>query len=1477
MAKHHPLTADSVAFTLDMDDYKMIDELNAKYFNLKNGEESSDDERSYSKEDTQGWKDPEEGGRLHRPRREPRRKGAPYTSVRDGKGNGHLLTPTEYTIFKQMVVGAQYSMDMIPEVACINWWRITFEPDRRQMRQYLQDAKLRDFNPKTSRLAMKAQQVLKDKKAAILAMNPLYFSNMITRQWNIRTMIIAFQQAIRNNEFYDDKWEKEVVRLARELKEKRAKEKKDRNQPRKSQLNGANGEATGKDDTEISENTFNQFLGQFNTAVKEVKKVIFTDTIVEGAIDRRLKLCKFEAEINSIMLDILLAFKYQRWFVCTIGNHMWRYEVQLSTYTVDSPTTISFSNLHRVVSSLNGAQGEVTGSDDYLDPCPANPCALPHFHRKKGKPKLEGAARRLSEKETLCKPVKIEDLVRCTETICDIKEHYHITKADRTKHAAVLDKMSPIERSLLDDVEKMQGIADGQKEYEEVEGESKATLVMKWREVLQAMARLRYPPDSFPAFCTIVNEIVHPDNDWEWIHDVTQAREVLDMINEYIVLYGVCDQDGFSRACYVPESTDFITQGHPEPVQHVVIKTPGTFDLHHYIPPIVKHEACINTSKLLAITRSEMNKIGAKTLALQAEEDRKNLINKSQVDVTQPGTQLPHTEGNLNNVPEKSEVLTLVKEESGVAPENEISTVGVLAGRGEVTNVPSLRAEPIITVGGWSQTKVNNKTIYNYVGDIDPHESFGTLKLVEVTYANRQYRNFQWCRELPRRFNGWWTGLAEEKPYYFGRSGKQMYPVILPLLETLSKTRLATTYTDAALNSTFYQGLMAEQYPSDLAYPTILYFIEIWTLKRAQINSLHSNITRYLIAQNVPMRVPLALGPTSDLEGVRSQPLPAGLYHNSTTSPIHLPHIVSAYFGSSDDPIMVPNKRWKLRKVHGGATFINGYVKFPTDWCKETYESVFCAFAVQTGVIQPCRSEIEKILLRLTMDKTGRDSDMIRLQQLAFNEGGARLWLASMSDQAVYPLEEGWITIFTQVYRKLLSHPIYGDSDWKAEILEYIEEIGIKVKQRIAVVDMLVDDPHVVTKAYNEVAFKPDENQKIKYRNGEPIVSYARAFISLPGQQWATSQPHHICRFKSLLSHTIIWDQHGMMSEDGFVDTPSPHDPWMHTTCLYPTYVDPNGTQRVKVDGQHLALVIAMSMMYVTMTKGFASVCHGDDVWTCRYHPEFRIVFVESDIVSNDISHTQFAFAQTALAVQAAGLYSPTVFKQMQRDVRLFNGDKRKEYVQLEPALGFNLPTGSVLTTPHNSYIAMLICYAMLVYGCDDAQNHIGYTLEMKTKYRLSQSTFLAHFFYLSPDGAESGPFQVSCSICPSVLFRGAFKTRGDFLGKKGVPVTVKGYDHVCSVVKGMLVEDANPIRDAFRSLLPTSWLVAHPDTPRTAEAVMMYRQALVERCERDSITDQSITAVCDRIRGLKYGSVIADPVVDALLLVRYGIPPSSV
>jgi len=1468
------LNVGNIAYTSELTDFEIIADLNqrfGKYVLV----ESDDESEEYEVENTKRVKDHQHpNGGTPYIRREPKTKGNPYSSKRDGLGKQRLLTPTEQDVFWEVVKRAGYRKQSINYEATVNWWKFTFSRDREFMRTNLFNVKLRDFNPKTSRLSSAAQANILEARNKLLKQNPRFFETVRDNSWNYNLYAQELKKMVEAGGFSNGQWEYNTSAMWAQRKIKTAQMFKKR-----STLNGNNGEATNADD--ISENQFNVFLGQYNTAVRATRATYFTQQTVDGSLVRQYLLVLFDMRENEHRYNILQSLRRDRSFVAAVGTAWWAYDGDtIKQYRSANPPHTDpllpfyFTNLHNVPSELNGAQGEVTGTDDMapmIPPCESNPCLKTgHYHKKTNAKAFEGAEKRMSEKVKICKPSKIEDLVVCEEEGCQ-KSHYHITPRDKSNHAEILAKVRAgnedqmVTQAQEADRERQEGEEDGQDEYEETLsgrlvqlGNERKPFTVKLINLLTYVVNVRYPIKKYGwkyivlnntmLYGTTIHTITHKE-----VPDVAAARVYVDIQMQLIEDFGYDVGEDGALASMIPEY---------EVEKRPARQYKGVYVFEHLkiidteYPDDMVEGALVNMEKI-RITPALMKFPSVQSYRPIEEEEL------------------------LNKVPVKAEDNSTPPV---VSPAPVVVYKPTLPEVGNQLIIGPVQQE--YSVGGWVQKSVKGKTVY------EKREAFAVddyldLMIVEVHIAHRNHRWFQWYKDFPKWANGLCDNLEHENPHYYGKDNKVYSIVSKSLMDVLLRTRMSARYSEAVVASIWYQATMevsVGNIPPYIAYSTFLQFVERWVLLQAQNASLQRNNKSFLDAKKVPMRIPQELSVVHSYEQARRHMIPAGVYHQNTDLPIHLPHIQSAYFGTIDDNIMSPNKRWRLRKTSGGASFSNGYVHFPTTWFKDTYESLYCAFPSKVGVIQPSTRELEKIVLRLTMEKTpGVDEKIIALQQKAFNHPAARDWLAFMGDKHGYPDEIGFVHTFLDVYRDLCYHPTFDNNEFIKELTAYTLETGIKVAQRLAVIDEITICPHQQQKEYNEVAFKPDENQKIKVKDGYYFISYARAFIALPGHEWAASSPHLISRFKDKFSHTVLWTKHGMISQDGYQPTPNLNQPWRHTNCLYPIYTE-SGVTHIQVEEEHLASVIGASIRFAEMTKGLATVSHGDDIWAAMWNPVAgKVQFIEADIVANDISHTQFAFAMTAMTLAACGVVVTEAFKQMQRDVRIRNGPFRRSWVQLATELGFNLPTGSGLTTSHNTMIAMLICYAMCVYGPDAAADQIGYTLEMKKTFILSQSTFLAHYFYVCDDGEEvDGGECYSAAQCPSVWFRGMGKTRGDFpsLPGKKESVRVKGKRHVDGVVKGLVNQDSNPISDAFRSWIPTPLVEQSTNKRAHASRSQLARdqqiQALVQRAGQQ-INYHDVVLLGEQIRSMTYGSVVVSPLVDALLLVRYGVPPTAV
>lgn len=108
-------------------------------------------------------------------------------------------------------------------------------------------------------------------------------------------------------------------------------------------------------------------------------------------------------------------------------------DMDVDTFILPS---IKIKNLHDWDEALNGNAGSWTNSDDTFEglmipQCIKNDCIGDHYHRKTGSKGKSGAARRIAEKIPMCKPVSIQDLVKCLEVTCENPVHFHLTKSQK--------------------------------------------------------------------------------------------------------------------------------------------------------------------------------------------------------------------------------------------------------------------------------------------------------------------------------------------------------------------------------------------------------------------------------------------------------------------------------------------------------------------------------------------------------------------------------------------------------------------------------------------------------------------------------------------------------------------------------------------------------------------------------------------------------------------------------------------------------------------------------------------------------------------------------------------------------------------------------------------------------------------------------------------------------------------------------------
>lgn len=127
------------------------------------------------------------------------------------------------------------------------------------------------------------------------------------------------------------------------------------------------------------------------------------------------------------------------------------------------------ADTHTCVSQLNGVNGEATNSDDVGSGiiCGARRCtAATHFHRKAANAPANGAAKRIMEKEKICKNVvPLDQLEACKDAKTCLSRfpelpHYHLDRRNKWT-------VNAITQSIIDTFEETEGYKDAMKELDE--------------------------------------------------------------------------------------------------------------------------------------------------------------------------------------------------------------------------------------------------------------------------------------------------------------------------------------------------------------------------------------------------------------------------------------------------------------------------------------------------------------------------------------------------------------------------------------------------------------------------------------------------------------------------------------------------------------------------------------------------------------------------------------------------------------------------------------------------------------------------------------------------------------------------------------------------------------------------------------------------------------------------------------------------
>jgi hypothetical protein len=681
-----------------------------------------------------------------------------------------------------------------------------------------------------------------------------------------------------------------------------------------------------------------------------------------------------------------------------------------------------------------------------------------------------------------------------------------------------------------------------------------------------------------------------------------------------------------------------------------------------------------------------------------------------------------------------------------------------------------------------------------------PDSGVTLLATVNVTYAARDHYWFKYLKGLAPRFDDWWNRVSEEDPYFNLETHTATAVIHSSLLDTIQRKRGSVTMGDVAIAGTYRDAYSyasdvstkGELMPVCIVLATVSHFLATKVISDAQLASVTRPKLKYLKDMKVPVATPTNMVYFDAITDFRLGPLPKGVYSHPV-GPWQTPHADSGDFGSYDNPTLPPNARWVAIDKKGCLVKFP-YIKFAHYSAPKSVLSAALSFANPSGILTGNTREIEKAVLRFTLDKTNDALNLSNHYTLYMPELKPFMSKFKMS----IPQKNGDPNVrsFVLALCELLTRPSTID-ETPDDLLKYILKIGTKKLERLKVHAMYFNGelkPPGTRLKYINAGFKEPEPQKVKNKNGTSICNYGRLFAPIIGGDWAKANPPQIGRFKTEFGTWIVWDKNGLHMMEGSIDLPNPGErPWMHFNALYPIKGPRPSTldrELTRAESQHLAILMQTLRDYATDNCGIGSCSHGDDMWVADA-TDGPIHYVEGDISSCDSTHGPCMFAIWDLLFRASGCDPTEIFVQLSTPIIIRNPGW-DEYVVLKSRTGMTLYSGSAATTGGNTICTLILMMLYSLYGISAWKNS-GYTITYSIAEDIEQTTFLAGFAYPREDG------QLEYAMCPSTILRGFGTCPGDFPGPTKLTSDEKALLYLSGIVKGLSNEPDSIIVCALR------------------------------------------------------------------------------
>lgn len=448
---------------------------------------------------------------------------------------------------------------------------------------------------------------------------------------------------------------------------------------------------------------------------------------------------------------------------------------------------------------------------------------------------------------------------------------------------------------------------------------------------------------------------------------------------------------------------------------------------------------------------------------------------------------------------------------------------------------------------------------------------------------------------------------------------------------------------------------------------------------------------------------------------------------------------------------------------------------------------------------------------------------------------------------------------------RILADPIVAAEDYTRMIA------GPKMNKRLRDIEAYRRDPSVSPQATNMVKFKPDEGQKYKLVAGKPILKFGRATISIEGLDWVLANPPMMYAMKHVLEHvvTITRRPGGSVIECNGVRT------------LTTTQLDYDLWYRAVLSdtsNEDLALVDQAMLDWVNAAPNrMAAITHGDDIYIIKSDDVGRVSSIEADVSDNDGSFTDSMLRLEAQVV-AVNCDPSDCFAQQANPLQLVNPANAREKVLLRSTRGMLRCSGSIDTTFGNTrgsyHVVLSIAYQSKRLAVDLCANAVGFNVTYK-EVSVTEACFLSTFvYYKQVDGVR-----VPCRAkCLASIARNFGRFCGDLPGSKNRKVSDRWRDYVKGVIKGYVGEPDSMFMRALRVKHDgwalgsiCSWAFSKWEPSCVDLGIVRHYYSPHE-------IDQGLEEYLACVRLIRespdFGVVVACRFIDRIMSVRYGMAP---